>query len=78
MSAGRSMPPSLAPGAQNQGVKRKKCTKLGYATRRDAEIAIGGMARRFRFTFKKPYWCASCRAYHVTSTPPVKGRRKQW
>jgi hypothetical protein len=37
------------------------------------------MARKFGpFTFKRPYRCGRCRAFHITSTPPLKGRRKQW
>jgi hypothetical protein len=60
-------------------VKRKKCTKLGYLTRSEAENAIANMTRKFgMFTFKRPYWCARCRRYHITSTPPLKGRRRQW
>ncbi|MGH3072627.1 MAG: hypothetical protein ACRDNB_10220 [Gaiellaceae bacterium] len=61
------------------GVKRKACTKTRYPTVREAERAIAMMARRFGpFTFKRPYRCGPCRAFHITSTPPIKGRRKQW
>jgi hypothetical protein len=60
-------------------VKRRSCTKTRYPSPPDAEQAIAAMARRFgSFTFKRPYRCGRCRAFHITSTPPVKGRRKQW
>ena len=60
-------------------VKRKTCTKTSYATARDAQQAIAGMVARFgSFTFKRPYRCGRCRAFHITSTPPIKARRKQW
>ncbi len=60
-------------------VKRKPCTKTRYATPREAQIAIAEMARKFGpFTFKRPYRCGRCHAFHITSTPPLKGRRKQW
>ena len=60
-------------------VKRKSCTKTSYESVRAAEQAIAAMARKFgSFTFKRPYRCGRCRAFHVTSTPPLKGRRKQW
>jgi hypothetical protein len=60
-------------------VKRKQCTKTRYATFAEAERAIAAMARRFGpFTFKRPYRCGPCRAYHITSTPRIKGRRRRW
>jgi len=60
-------------------VKRKPCTKTRYQSVRDAHLAIGGMATRFGgFVFKRPYRCGRCRAFHITSTPPLKARRKQW
>jgi hypothetical protein len=60
-------------------VKRKPCTKTRYESVRAAELAIAAMARKFgAFTFKRPYRCGRCRAFHVTSTPPLKSRRKQW
>ena len=60
-------------------MKRKACTKARYATACDARQAIGGMAQRFGgFVFKRPYRCGRCRAFHITSTPPTKARRKQW
>jgi hypothetical protein len=60
-------------------VKRKACTKSRYPSVRDAEQAIASMARRFgAFTFKRPYRCGRCRAFHITSTPPIKARRKQY
>jgi hypothetical protein len=60
-------------------VRRTPCTKTRYESVRAAEQAIAGMARKFgAFTFKRPYRCGRCRAFHITSTPPLKGRRKQW
>ena len=60
-------------------VKRKRCTKTPYASVREAQQAIAGMAARFGgFVFKRPYRCGRCRAFHITSTPPTKARRKQW
>ena len=60
-------------------VRRTTCTKTCYESVRAAEQAIAAMARRFGvFTFKRPYRCGRCRAFHITSTPPLKGRRKQW
>ena len=60
-------------------MKRNSCTKTRYATVRDAQEAITGMVKRFgSFTFKRPYRCGRCRAFHITSTPPIKARRKQW
>ena len=63
---------------RDMAVKRKPCMKTRYPTVRDAQEAIAGMARRFgSFTFKRPYRCGR-RAFHITSTPPIKARRKQW
>ena len=60
-------------------MNRKTCTKTRYASVRDAKQAIAGMVHRFgNFTFKRPYRCGRCRAFHITSTPPIKARRKQW
>lgn len=60
-------------------VNRKTCSKTRYRSVRDAQQAIAGMVRRFgNFTFKRPYRCGKCRAFHITSTPPLKARRKQW
>ena len=60
-------------------MRRKTCVKTRYQSPREAEQAIAGMVRRFgTFTFKRPYRCGRCRAFHITSTPPLKGRRKQW
>jgi hypothetical protein len=64
---------------REMAVKRKPCTTTRYATVRDAQEAIAGMAKLFgSFTFKRPYRCGRCRAFHITSTPPIKARRKQW
>jgi hypothetical protein len=73
------MPRCLSVDRQTVAVKRKPCTKTRYATARDAQQAIAGMASRFgSFVFKRPYRCGRCRAFHITSTPPLKARRKQW
>jgi hypothetical protein len=73
------MPCCLSVDRQTVAVKRKPCTKTRYETVRDAQQAISGMASRFgSFVFKRPYRCGRCRAFHITSTPPLKARRKQW
>jgi hypothetical protein len=73
------MPRRPAVDRSSVAVKRKSCTKTRYETPRAAEQAIAAMARKFgAFTFKRPYRCGRCRAFHITSTPPLKGRRKQW
>ena len=60
-------------------MRRKRCTKTCYATTQEARVAIAAMASKFGpFTFKRPYRCGPCRAFHITSTPPLKGRRRQW
>jgi hypothetical protein len=56
---------------------RKRCEKTRYATRGEAERAISGMARKFRFVYKKAYRCGKCRGWHLSSTPRV-GRRRRW
>ena len=73
------MPPGSGVDRRGVAVSRKPCTKTCYATAREAQRAIAGMAQRFGgFTFKRPYRCGRCRAFHITSTPPIKARRKQW
>ena len=68
-----------APDVDPVRVKRKACTKARYPSVREAEHAIAAMVRRFgAFTFKRPYRCGRCRAFHITSTPPIKARRKQY
>jgi hypothetical protein len=58
-------------------VARKRCNKRRYATREEAEAAIGGMVRRFgNVLFKKPYWCGRCKAWHVTGRPPLRAGRR--
>jgi len=43
-----------------------------------SKIAIEAMTKRFpSAVYKKPYRCATCKAWHVTSTPPRRGRRIQ-
>jgi hypothetical protein len=73
------MPGCVSVDRLTVAVKRKPCTKTRYETVRDAQQAIAGMASRFgSFVFKRPYRCGRCRAFHITSTPPLKARRKQW
>ena len=57
---------------------KKRCTKKRYATVEEARQAIQEMAKRYpSIVFKNVHRCAICRAYHVTSTPPRRGRRIQ-
>ncbi len=57
---------------------RKRCTKRQYATLAQARKSILGMAERYAgIVYKKAYRCAVCKAWHVTSTPPPRGRRIQ-
>lgn len=73
------MPGRRGADSKSVGARRTSCTKARYATVRDAQQAIAGMVARFgAFTFKRPYRCGRCRAFHITSTPPIKARRKQW
>ena len=73
------MPRRLAADRRTVAARRKTCAKTRYASVRGAHEAIAGMAKRFgAFTFKRPYRCGRCRAFHITSTPPIKARRKQW
>ena len=45
----------------------------------DMHSFIAAMASKFGpFTVTRPYRCGPCRAFHITSTPPLKGRRRQW
>src|SRR5206468_151826 len=60
------------------GVKKKPCIKKRYATLEEAKRAIEAMANRFpSVVYKKPYRCGPCKAWHITSTPPGRGRRIQ-
>ena len=57
---------------------RKRCTKMPYATLGQARSAILRMSRQYAgVVYKKAYRCASCQAWHVTGTPPPRGRRIQ-
>ncbi|MGE5691967.1 MAG: hypothetical protein ACM33B_15560 [Pseudomonadota bacterium] len=57
---------------------RRQCTKRPYATLAEARAAILAMASRYHgIVYKKAYRCATCKAWHVTSTPPPRGRRIQ-
>jgi hypothetical protein len=54
----------------------KACTKKRYATLAEARRAILRMAGQYDgIVYKKAYRCAPCRGWHVTSTPPPRGRR---
>jgi hypothetical protein len=60
------------------GQLKKPCTKKPYATLHEAKLAIEAMTKRFSSAvYKKPYRCATCKAWHITSTPPRRGRRIQ-
>jgi hypothetical protein len=59
-------------------MRKKHCTKKCYATVEDAKGAITAMAKKFpSIVYKKVHRCASCKAWHITSTPPRRGRRIQ-
>jgi hypothetical protein len=65
------------PGGRSR-VKKKSCTKKRYATLEEAKRAIEAMANRFpSVVYKKPYRCGPCKGWHITSTPPGRGRRIQ-
>jgi hypothetical protein len=56
----------------------RTCTKRPYETLGEARGAILGMARRYPgVVYKKAYRCAACKAWHITGTPPPRGRRIQ-
>ncbi len=57
-------------------MKRKPCDKTPYKTKQAAREAIAGMARRWNFVFKRIYRCGRCKAYHISSTPPMRRRRR--
>ena len=57
---------------------KKKCDKVSYATAAEAKDAIAAMVRKKPgIMYLKAYKCARCKAFHVTSTPPRRGRRIQ-
>lgn len=57
---------------------RKRCTKVQYDSLGDARRAILRMSRQYAgVVYKKAYRCGSCKAWHVTGTPPPRGRRIQ-
>ena len=75
----RLMPRRRGVDRRNVAVRRKPCTKTRYASVSDAQQAIAGMVSGSkRSSFKRPYRCGRCRAFHITSTPPIKARRKRW
>lgn len=58
--------------------KKTTCDKIDYATLADAKSAIAAMVReRAGVVYLKAYKCARCKAFHITSTPPRRGRRIQ-
>lgn len=57
-------------------MKRQPCHKTRYKTKHAAREAIAGMARRWNFVFKRIYRCGRCNAYHISSKPPMKRRRR--
>ena len=49
---------------------------MPYDTLGDARRAILRMAGQYDgIVYKKAYRCAPCKGWHVTSTPPPRGRR---
>ena len=57
-------------------MKKKPCAKKRYATVEEARRAIEAMIKRFpSAVYKKPYRCGPCKGWHITSTPPGRGRR---
>ena len=57
---------------------RKQCTQRPYSTLGQARSAILRMSRQYAgVVYKKAYRCAACQAWHVTGTPPPRGRRIQ-
>ncbi len=56
-----------------------KCQKVAFRTKAEGRRAIGDMATKWSFVYKHIYWCAKCRAYHITSKPRLGGgKRKKW
>ena len=59
-------------------MSRKRCTKKPYETLGLARNAILRMSQQYAgVVYKKAYRCAGCKAWHVTGTPPPRGRRIQ-
>ena len=59
-------------------MSRKRCTKTSYDTLGQARRAILRMTQQYAgVVYKKAYRCAACEAWHVTGTPPPRGRRIQ-
>jgi hypothetical protein len=55
---------------------KKRCEKTCYASLGAARRAILSMAWKYDSVFyRKAYRCATCKAWHITSTPPPRGRR---
>ena len=49
---------------------------MPYDTLGDARRAILRMSHQYAgVVYKKAYRCAACKAWHVTGTPPPRGRR---
>jgi hypothetical protein len=58
--------------------KKKRCQKKRYATREEAQATICAMVEEYpSLVYKKAYRCATCKAWHVTSTPPFRRKRVQ-
>jgi hypothetical protein len=56
----------------------RRCTKKGYETYPEVQEAIRAIAKKYPYVvYKKAYRCAKCKAWHITSTPPSRGRRIQ-
>ena len=55
---------------------RKPCRKRPYASKQVAESAIRALAAKHTFVFKRIYRCGRCKAWHITSTPPLRFPRR--
>jgi hypothetical protein len=55
---------------------RKPCRKRPYASKQVAESAIRALAAKHTFVFKRIYRCGRCKAWHITSTPPLRLSRR--
>ena len=55
---------------------RRPCRKRPYASKQIAQGAIRGLAAKHTFVFKRVYRCGKCKAWHITSTPPLRIPRR--
>lgn len=58
--------------------RKAQCDKIGYPSLVEARDAIAAIVREKPGTvYLKAYKCARCKAFHITSRPPRRGRRIQ-